>query len=119
MAYYETYQWAWLLYLGASVGFYFSIYKMSKIWKSQTVRDYIRMVCAVVLFTPASHSIDGVTALAPAFIVTFAELLTDGFQAALQGLVPLLFALMLGAVLLAVKAFMQSMKVRQALKNNN
>lgn len=116
MAYYETYQWAWILYLAASVGFYFSIYKMSKIWKNQTVRDYIRMVCAVVLFTPAYHTVDGITALAPAFIITFAELLTQGLQAALQGIVPLLYALLLGAVLLSVKAFLQSMKAKRALK---
>ncbi|EAT11945.1 hypothetical protein HF888_11205 [Bermanella marisrubri] len=105
MAYYETYLYAWIVYLAACVGFYWCVLKVSKYWENTDVRDYLRMFTAVILFTPASHEMDGIQAIAPAFMVFVAELLTYGFQESLQGLLPLLLALFLGATALAIHAY--------------
>jgi hypothetical protein len=109
MAYYETYQWAWVVYLLAAVGMYYVVVKFTKYWRNEDVKNYLRMISAVVLFTPAYHTLDGIQALSPAYIVLFGELLTNGAAASLQGVIPLLLALLLGAVALAVQAFINSM----------
>ena len=111
MAYYQTYQYTWLFYLAAALGFYFCVIKFTKYWKSIDLRNYTRMVAAVILFTPASHTVDGNFTLAPAFIVSLGELLTHGSKAAMQGVVPLMLALFLGALILTVQAFWTSKKV--------
>lgn len=108
MAYYDTYQWAWVAYLLAAVGMYFVVVKFTKYWINLDVKNYVRMISAVVLFTPASHTLDGIPAIAPAYIVLLGELLTNGVVAALQGLIPLLLALLLGAIALAVQAIINS-----------
>lgn len=110
MAYQETYQYAWIFYLLASVGMYYVVVKFSKYWQNEDRKNYFRMVSAVILFTPASHNVDGVSAIAPAYIVMFGELLQNGVKAAMAGLVPLLFALLLGAIALGIQAFYKSKK---------
>jgi len=110
MAYYLTYQYTWIAYLAAAVGMYYCVVKFTKYWKSVDLRNYSRMVSAVILFTPASHTIEGTFSLAPAFIVSLGELLTNGSQAAMQGVVPLMLALFLGALILTVQAFWSSKK---------
>jgi Ni/Fe-hydrogenase subunit HybB-like protein len=110
MAYQETYQYAWLAYLLASVGMYYVVVKMSKYWKSENLKSYWKMISAVILFTPAVHVAEGITVLAPAYIVALGELFQNGPKAAMLGLVPLLFALLLGSVLLAIQAFVKSKK---------
>jgi hypothetical protein len=112
MAYYLTYQYTWVLYLAAALGMYFCVVKFTKYWKSDDLRSYSRMMSAVILFTPATHSMDGNFSLAPAFIVSFGELLTNGAKAAMQGFVPLMLALFLGAFILTVQAFWNSRKVK-------
>jgi len=116
MAYYETFLEVWVVYLAAAIGVYFCVSKISKYWTSEERKDYFRMVSAVILFTPASHSLLGSKALAPAFIVMFGELLTNGPKAAMTGLIPLLVALLIGAVLLAIQAFI---RVKQSEKVQN
>lgn len=110
MAYQEAYQNAWMVYLLASLGMYFVVVKLSKYWLSHDKKEYFRMVSAVILFTPASHDVDGVSAIAPAFIVMLGELLQNGVKASMAGLVPLLSALLLGAILLAVQAYLKAKK---------
>lgn len=110
MAYQETYQYAWVVYLLASLGMYYVVVKFSKYWKSEDRKHYFRMICAVILFTPASHGVNGISAIAPAYIVMFGELLQNGVKAAMSGLVPLLFAMLLGAVALGVQAYLKSKK---------
>ncbi len=105
MAYYDTYQWAWLVYLTAALGMYFVVVKFTKYWISEDLRNYTRLFGAAILFTPVSHTMDGHTVLAPAFIVTFGELLTHGIKAAMAGLLPLLAVLFLGAITLTAQAF--------------
>ena len=114
MAYYETYQWSWVAYLLAAVGMYYVVVKFTKYWRNLDVKNYTRMVSAVILFTPATHLIDGTNALAPAFIVMFGELLTNGVKAMFQGLIPLLIALLAGAVALTLQAFYQASKIKKA-----
>ncbi|MGR6872973.1 hypothetical protein ACU6U9_11835 [Pseudomonas sp. HK3] len=109
MAYIETYLWAWVTYLLAAVGMYYVVVKFTKYWRNQDVKNYLRMVSAVVLFTPAYHTLDGLDALAPAYIVMFGELFTNGTLAALQGVIPILLALLLGAVALAIQALINSL----------
>jgi len=108
MAYYDTYQWAWVAYLLAAVGMYYVVIKFTKYWVNLDVKNYARMISAVILFTPASHSLDGISAIAPAYIVLLGELLTNGVVASLQGLIPLLLALLIGAIALAIQAFINS-----------
>lgn len=105
MAYYETFQYAWVGYLLAAIMVYWSVWKISKYWENGDVKNYFRMVSAVVLFTPASHTELGTDALAPAFIVTLGELLTHGIQAAMKGLIPLLIGLLVGAIALALQVY--------------
>lgn len=114
MAYYETYLWTWMAYLLASVGMYFVVVKFTKYWRNVDVKQYVRMVSAVVLFTPAIHTLEGAQSIAPAFIVTFGELLTNGPKASLQGLLPLLFALLVGAILLAIQALFRARSLKKA-----
>lgn len=113
MAYYDTFQEVWVVYLAAAIGLYFVVSKLSKYWVSEERKGYFRMVSAVVLFTPATHSIYGTKALAPAFIVMFGELLTNGPKAAMAGLIPLLIALLVGAIALAIQAYI---RVKQSEK---
>jgi hypothetical protein len=110
MAYQETYQYAWIVYLLASVGMYYVVVKLCKYWKNEDQKNYFKMSCAVILFTPAGHAVDGISVIAPAYIVTLGELLQNGPNAAMSGLMPLLLALLLGAVLLAIQAFIKSKK---------
>ena len=114
MAYYETYLWTWIAYLVASLGMYYVVIKTTKYWRSFDLKSYFRMICAVILFPPASHSIDGASAIAPAYIVFFGEFLTNGFKASLQGLLPLLGVLLLGAVLLTIEAWFRASRIRKA-----
>jgi len=114
MAYYETYIWAWLIYLVAASALYFVTVKFTKYWIKVDAKNYTRLAAAVILFTPASHVMDGHRALAPAFIVTFGELLVNGLKASMQGLVPLLFALFLGAVALSVEAYVRTVRSRNS-----
>ncbi len=111
MAYYLTYQYTWMFYLAAALGFYFCVVKLTKYWQGDDLRNYTRMVAAVMLFTPASHTVDANFTLAPAFIVSFGELLTNGTKAAMQGVVPLMLALFVGALILTVQAFWNARKV--------
>lgn len=113
MAYYDTFQQIWFMYLLAAIGLYYVVVKLSKYWISEERKNYFRMVSAVILFTPASHSIYGTKALAPAFIVMFGELFTSGVKAAMTGLVPLLLGLFIGALALAAQAFI---RVKRAQK---
>ncbi|NVK38080.1 MAG: hypothetical protein HWE18_09165 [Gammaproteobacteria bacterium] len=108
MAYYDTYQWAWVAYFLAAVGMYYVVIKFTKYWVNLDVKNYARMISAVILFTPASHSLDGISAIAPAYIVLLGELLTNGVVASLQGLIPLLLALLIGAIALAIQASINS-----------
>lgn len=110
MAYQETYQYAWMVYLLASIGMYFVVFKLSKYWKSEDRRDYFRMISAVILFTPASHGIEGVSSIAPAYIMVFGELLQNGVKAAVSGLIPMLCALLLGAFALGIQAYIKAKK---------
>lgn len=110
MAYQETYQYTWVVYLLASLGMYYVTVKLSKYWLSEDRKNYFRMVSAVVLFTPANHGIDGVISIAPAYIVMFGELLQNGVKAAMSGLIPLLFALLIGALALGIQAYFKSRK---------
>lgn len=114
MAYYETYVWAWLAYLLAATGLYFVVVKLTKYWIKVDAKNYTRLAAAAILFTPASHVMDGHRTLAPAFIVTLGELLVHGLKAAMQGLVPLLFALFLGAMALSVEAYIRAVRARNA-----
>jgi len=114
MAYYETYQWSWIVYLLAAVGMYYVVFKFTKFWRNLDVKNYTRMISAVILFTPASHAMDGIDSIAPAFIVMFGELLTNGVKAMFQGLVPILIASLIGAVLLTIQAFFQARKLQKA-----
>ena len=114
MAYYETFQEVWIVYLAASIGLYFVVSKISKYWVNEERKGYFRMVSAVILFTPATHSIYGTKALAPAFIVMFGELLTNGPKAAMAGLIPLLFALLVGAIALATQAYIRVRRLEKA-----
>jgi len=113
MAYYETYQWAWVVYLLAAVGMYYVVVKFTKYFRNQDLKSYLRMISAVILFTPANHALDGIEAISPAFIVLFGELLTNGAAASIQGLIPLLLALLLGAIALAVQALINSMLAKR------
>ncbi|MAA70869.1 MAG: hypothetical protein CL679_03965 [Bermanella sp.] len=113
MAYYETYLGAWVAYLLAAVGMYYVVVKLSKYWLNEDVKNYVRMISAVILFVPASHTLDGLSVIAPAYIVMFGELFTNGVTAALQGLIPLLLALLLGAIALAIQAFIRSMLAKR------
>ncbi|MGK0445234.1 MAG: hypothetical protein ACJA1U_002174 [Bermanella sp.] len=114
MAYYETYLLAWITYLIAAVGMYYVVVKFTKYWRNEDVKNYLRMISAAILFVPASHTLDGLDAIAPAYIVMFGELFTNGIAASLHGLIPLLFALLVGAVLLAIQALIKSMLAKQA-----
>lgn len=116
MAYYETYQWAWIAYLLAGVGMYYVVVKFTKYWRNQDIKNYLRMISAVILFTPAFHSLDGIEAVAPAYIVMLGELFTNGVTASLQGGVPLLLALLVGAIALALQALINSLIAK--FKNN-
>lgn len=113
MAYYETYMIAWLVYLLAAIGVYFVAVKLSKYWVKTETKNYFRLFAAVVLFTPATHVVEGYKSIAPAFIVMFGELLTYGVKASLKGLVPLLFAMFLGAVILAADAYIKTLKAKK------
>jgi hypothetical protein len=108
MAYQETYQYAWIAYLLAALGMYFVVVKFSKYWKSENAKDYFKMISAVILFTPASHTVIEGSAIAPAYIVVFGELLQNGLKSAMSGIVPLLFGFLLGAVALAIQAYIKS-----------
>ena len=112
MAYYETYQYAWIFYLVAALGMYYVAVKFTKYWSNKDVVNFIRMVSAVILFTPAFHTMDGNTALAPAFIISAGELLTNGPKAAMLGVVPLMGALFVGAFILTIQALWSARKAR-------
>ena len=112
MAYYETYQYAWLFYLAAAVGMYYVAVKFTKYWANRDIVNFIRMISAVILFTPAVHTMDENSALAPAFIISAGELLTNGPKAAMLGVVPLMGALFIGALLLTIQALWSSRKAR-------
>lgn len=114
MAYYETYIWAWLVYLFAASALYFVTVKFSKYWIKVDAKNYTRLAAAVILFTPASHVMDDHRALAPAFIVTLGELLVNGIKASMQGLVPLLFAMFLGVLALSVEAYVKTIRARSS-----
>ena len=114
MAYQEVYQYTWVVYLLASVGMYYVVVKWSKYWINENKKNYFRMISAVVLFTPASHGLFHVSAIAPAYIVLFGELFQHGIKASMQGLVPLLGALLLGAVALGIQAYI---KTKQVIKD--
>ena len=114
MAYYETYIWAWLIYLLAASALYFVTVKFTKYWIKADAKNYTRLAAAVILFTPASHLIDGHRALAPAFIVTLGELLVHGIKASMQGLVPLLFAMFLGVLALSIEAYVKTVRARNS-----
>ena len=110
MAYYETYLYAGLVYLVAALGMYYVVVKFTKYWANRDVVNFLRMVAAVILFTPAFHTMDGNTAMAPAFIISAGELLTNGPKAAMMGVVPLMGALFVGALLLTIQALWNSRK---------
>ena len=98
MAYFEYYQTAWIVYLVSAVALLFVWFRLTKNMQPGDRKQYTRLIPAILLFTPAVNQ----QALAPAFIVTVAELLTDGVRSAMMGIVPLLVALLLGAIGLAV-----------------
>lgn len=100
MAYFEYYQAAWAVYLVSAVALLFVWFRLTAVMQPGDRRQYVRLIPAVLLFTPAVNE----QALAPAFIVALGELLTNGVQAAMMGIVPLLVALLLGAILLALIA---------------
>jgi uncharacterized membrane protein len=108
MAYQETYQYAWITYLVAAVGMYFVVVNFSKYWKNENAKNYFKMISAVILFTPASHTVLEGSTIAPAYIVVFGELLQNGLKAAMSGIVPLLLGLLLGTVILPVQAYVNS-----------
>ncbi len=108
MAYYDIYQWAWLVYLIAALGMYVVAVKFTKYWISENLRNYTRLFSATILFTPVSHTMDANTVLAPAFIVTFGDLLTYDLKAAMTGLLPLLAVLFLGTIVLTAQALYKS-----------
>ncbi len=108
MAYYLTYQYTWIAYLLAALGMYYCVVKFTKYWVHLDLRSYARLFSAVILFTPASQTVDGSSSIAPAFIIALGELLTHGVKASMQGLVPILFALFVGALLLAIQAFIKA-----------
>ena len=110
MAYYETYLYSWALYLLAATGMYYVAVKYSKYWVNRDLANFSRMVSAVILFTPATHTMDGNSALAPAFIISAGELLTHGPKAAMLGVVPLMAALFVGALILTIQALWKSRK---------
>ncbi|GAA6134499.1 hypothetical protein NBRC116188_12880 [Oceaniserpentilla sp. 4NH20-0058] len=114
MAYYDTYLLTWVAYLVAALGMYYVVVKFTKYWRNEDLKNYLRMIGAVVLFTPASHAIDGIPSIAPAFIVLLGELLTSGTKAAFQGLLPILFALLLGAIALTIQALFKASSAKQA-----
>lgn len=114
MAYYDTYLLTWVAYLVAALGMYYVVVKFTKYWRNDDLKNYLRMISAVVLFTPAGHSIDGLSALAPAFIVFFGELLTSGIKGAFQGLLPILFALLIGAIALTIQALFKASSAKKA-----
>jgi hypothetical protein len=94
---------------------YYVVVKVSKYWKSEGLKSYLKMISAVILFTPAVHTLEGITVLAPAYIVALGELFQNGPKASMSGLVPLLFALLLGSVLLATQAYVKSKKASKQL----
>ncbi len=104
MAYLEYYHAAWGVYLASAVCLYIVWFIWTKGIKNIDLRQYIRLVPAVLLFTPAFHNGEN---LAPAFIISLGELFTNGTKEAMQGVVPMLMVLMVGAILLAVSALLK------------
>lgn len=98
MAYFEYYQAAWAVYLISAIALLFVWFRLTTNMQPGDRKQYVRLIAAVLLFTPAVND----QALAPAFIVTFGELFTSGVQAAMMGIVPLLVALLVGAIGLAL-----------------
>ena len=107
MAYPEYFQGAWIAYLVASIGLYLVWFFWTKNIRNADIKQYVRLIPAVLLFTPAIHQGEY---LAPAFIVALGELFTNGPKEAMQGVVPLLIALLGGAILLAVFALLKRPK---------
>jgi membrane protein implicated in regulation of membrane protease activity len=112
MAYFEYYQMAWAVYLIAAVLLMFVWFRLTKNMQAGDRQQYVRLIPAVLLFTPAVND----QALAPAFIVTLGELLTNGVQSAMMGIVPLLVTLLLGAIALAIYSLF---KPKPVLKQND
>jgi len=112
MAYFEYYQAAWVIYLVCAVLLMWTWFKLTDPMEPGDLKQYVRLIPAVLLFTPAVNG----ESLAPAVIVTLGELLTQGVKAAMMGIVPLLGALMLGAIILALYALF---KPRPRLKKTD
>lgn len=104
MAYFEYYQAAWGIYLIGAFALLLVWFRLTKNMQAGDRKQYIRLIPAVLLLTPAVND----QALAPAFIVTLGELFTHGVQAAMMGIVPLLVALLLGAIILALLSLFKS-----------
>lgn len=98
MAYFEYYQAAWAVYLVSAVVLLIVWFQLTKNIQSGDLKQYLRLIPSVLLLTPAVND----QALAPAFIVVLGEFFTQGMQAAMMGVVPLLVALLMGAITLAL-----------------
>lgn len=95
----ESYGFVWFLYVLCAGLAFAAWWGVTTFIKQPNVRIYLRLIPGVLLFVPASN---GGENYAPAFIVAFGELLTNGLTAAMAGIIPILVALAVGVVLLVI-----------------
>lgn len=98
----ESYALVWFLYLLFAGLAYAAWWGVTHYLQKPNLRMYLRLIPATFLFVPASN---GGENYAPAFMVAFGELLTNGLVAAMAGIIPILVALTLGVLALTLYAF--------------
>ena len=81
----ESYQMAWLAYVGATLGALLILFFWTRNWIPQGLRLVLVLVLAALALSPAHPAAD-VQTWAPAIVVAGFELLTNGVEAALRPL---------------------------------
>lgn len=100
----DEYLIAWSIYFTAGAGCWFAWWKMTRIIANRGVRDILRGIAAVLIFTPW-YAGETPEFWAPAVVVLLMDVLLEGTASGLKGGVALLMATFLMLIVLVILEF--------------
>ena len=103
----NQYLLAWLTYCFAAIGCCLFWWKLTSFVKNNGLRDLLRGVAVVVLFTPW-YAGESPEFYAPAIVVLLMDLLLEGAKSGMKGGVALMFALFAMLLVLTIRQFLRN-----------
>ena len=97
---------AWLIYLGAGVGFAFVWWQVTENWRNTGWRELSRGFCIVFVFTPW-HAGEQAGYYAPAIVVLAMDVLLGGVGGGLEGGIVLLASSFVMLLILIIRQFVR------------